>query len=147
MRLLKFLAVMTFFGVFCWAENHHQELNGTWSLIPARSQFNGGPVLRTGTVTILDRQHNIYVSENFTYDQGDRTITYSFRADAPRNASIHVEPNLKSKARWRGDALEVTSTHDNLTTVERYNLAQDGSLVLTVDGTGHGPETLVFERQ
>jgi len=31
-------------------------MNGTWTLVPARSDFAGQPVLQTGTVTINDRQ-------------------------------------------------------------------------------------------
>ncbi|MBZ5611291.1 MAG: hypothetical protein LAP38_23765 [Acidobacteriia bacterium] len=145
--LLTSLAILALFPAWGWAESHHHELNGTWKLAPARSQFGGEPALQAGTVTIYDREHHIYVAESFTYDQNGQTVSYRFSADAPHNASIHSGPDSKAKPKWEGNTLEVTSTKDNATTVERYNLATDGSLVLTVERPGHGPETLVFERQ
>ena len=30
----------------------HSALNGTWTLVPAKSDFAGQPVVQTGTVTI-----------------------------------------------------------------------------------------------
>jgi hypothetical protein len=36
----------------------HVALNGTWTLIPAKSDFAGQPVVQTGTVTIKEREGN-----------------------------------------------------------------------------------------
>jgi hypothetical protein len=143
---LKSFAILVSFSAFCWASSSRHELNGTWSLVPAKCQFGGEPALQTGTVTIYDRENNVYVSESYTYEDAGRSISYSFDADAPRNASISA-PNLKRKAKWDGNVLKLISTKDNATTVERFSLAGDGSLILTVDRPSHTPETLVFQRQ
>ena len=33
----------------------HHDLNGTWALLPTRSDFAGQPVIQTGTLTTWDR--------------------------------------------------------------------------------------------
>jgi hypothetical protein len=144
--VLKSFVILASFSAYCWASSSRHELNGTWNLVPAKCQFAGEPALQTGTVTIYDREHNVYVSESYTYDDAGRTISYSFDADAPRNASISA-PNLKRKAKWDGSVLKLISIKDNATTLERFSLAGDGSLILTVDRPGHSSEILVFERQ
>jgi hypothetical protein len=126
--------------------NHHHELNGAWQLIPSRSVLNGGPAIQSGTVTINDREGNVYVDRNFNLTEGNRTVTTNFFTDAREKASIK-QPGLISKAKWEGDLLKVVTTQDGVTTVERYSLSSDGSMILQVDRTGRPPETLVFERQ
>ena len=144
-RFLKGLVALVFFSVFAWAGNHH-DLNGTWKLIPTRSEFGGEPALQRGTVTINDREHNISISRNFTYEGADQTVSYNSSLDGKENASIHEGPAFKTKAKWEGDVLRVTSTQDGITTVERFRLSGDGSMMLTVDRPGHRTETLFFER-
>jgi hypothetical protein len=68
------------FAVSTFASDHHA-LNGTWTLVPATSDFAGRDAVQTGTVTIDDRQGNITVSRNFTYDGAKQTIFYSFSTD------------------------------------------------------------------
>jgi hypothetical protein len=133
-------------GNAAFGSDHHA-LNGTWKLIPARSEFAGEPVIQTGTVTINDRQHNIYVSRNFTYEGQNQTVNYSFSTDGRENSSIHEGKAFKSKATWEGNELKVTSMQDNITTTERYGLGGDGTLLLVVERPGHRTVTLFFERQ
>jgi DNA primase len=135
---------LAFFAGLTFAANHH-ELNGTWDLVPARSQFNGQPALQTGTVTINDREHNVYVSRDFNFDQGNTTVSTNFSTDARHNASIK-EPGFKSKAKWEGDVLKVTTVQNGVTIVERYSLQGDGTMMLQVDRTGLPAETLYFQR-
>ena len=87
----------------------HKNLNGTWNLIPTRSDFAGQPAIETGTVTINDREHNIYVSRNFSYDGKRDMFSYSFSTDGRENSTIHNGQAFKSKARWDGDVLKVVS--------------------------------------
>lgn len=127
--------------------NDHQALNGTWRLIPARSELGGEPAIQTGSVTIADRQRNVYVSRDFTYD-GDRvSVSTNLSTDGPENSSIHQGTTFKSKAKWEGKELRVTSTRDNVTSTERYSLGGDGTLMLIVERPGHRTITLFFERQ
>lgn len=143
----SFLALALFASFFAGsAFAHHHELNGTWQLVPSRSQFNGQPALETGTVSINDRESNIWVDRNFSLEDGNRTVTTNVATDARHNSSIK-EPGFKSKAKWEGDVLKVTTDHEGVTTVERYRLANDGGMLLQVERTGRPSETLYFQRQ
>ncbi len=127
------------------AANHHS-MNGVWQLVPARSELNGEPAIQSGTVTINDREGNTYIARNFNFDAENRSVTTSFTTDARHNTSIK-EPGLRSKTKWDGDVLKVTTLQNGVTTVERYSLLGDGTLMEQVERTGHQPETLYFQRQ
>ena len=75
----------------------HSALNGTWTLVPAQSDFAGQPVVQTGTVTIADRDGIIIVSRSFVYAGATETFFYSDMTDAEHNATIHTGKDLKSK--------------------------------------------------
>ena len=122
----------------------HQALNGTWRLIAARSEFGGEQAIQTGSVTISDRQRNVYVSRDFTFEGDNVTVSSNFRTDGPENSSIHQGKSFKSKAKWEGNELRVTSTRDNITSTERYSLSGDGTLMLVVERPGRRTMTLFF---
>jgi hypothetical protein len=138
-------ATLAMFAGLSFAGNHHV-LNGTWQLVPSLSELHGEPGIQTGTVTINDREGNIYVQRNFDFDGANLSTSATFSTDARANTTIK-EPGFKSKAKWDGGILKVTTTRDGMTTVEHYSLREDGHLVLHVDRTGHQPETLYFQRQ
>ena len=125
----------------------HTALNGTWTLVPARSDFAGQPVVQTGTVTINERQGIITVSRNFVYEGATETFFYRDLTDADNNATIHSGKDLKSKTRWDHRALKVTTTNYGAITVESYTLAPDGTMTVNVVRPEHQPITLVFHRQ
>ena len=125
----------------------HSALNGTWTLVPAKSDFAGQPVVQTGTVTIKDREGIIIVSRSFVYEGATETFFYNDVTDSERNATIHTGKDLKSKTRWDHDVLKVTTTQDRSTTVESYTLAADGTMVVNVERPERKPITLVFERK
>jgi hypothetical protein len=130
-----------------FAADHH-ELNGTWQLVPSRSELNGAPAIQTGTVTINDRERNVYVQRNFNYDSANQSTSTSFSTDAREKSSIKdKEQGFKSKAKWDGDVLKVTTIQDGNTIAERYSLRPDGTMMLQIDRTGHQPETLFFQHQ
>ena len=52
----------------------HNALNGTWTLVPAKSDFAGQPVVQTGTVIIHDRQGIIIVEPGFVYECAAETF-------------------------------------------------------------------------
>jgi hypothetical protein len=139
------LAILLF---ACPAFAHdHTALNGTWTLVPARSDFAGQPVIQTGTVTIDERQGNITVSRSFVYQGAAETFFYSDVTDSANNATIHNGKDLKSKTRWDHDVLKVTTTQSGATTLESYTLAADGTMMVNVVRPGHKPITLLFERK
>jgi hypothetical protein len=127
--------------------NQKHALNGTWLLVPARSQFAGEPVIQTGTVTIADREHNIYISRNYNFDGDSGTVSYQTSTDGRENSSIHEGKAFKTKAKFEGADLVVTSSQDDITSTERYHLNPDGSMTLTADRPGHRTVVLFFQRQ
>src|ERR1017187_9438539 len=93
-------ALATLLVAFAAFARDHSALNGTWTLVPARSDFAGQSVVQTGTVTIADRQGIIIVSRRFVYAGATETYFYRDITDAENNATIHTGKNLKSKTRW-----------------------------------------------
>jgi hypothetical protein len=124
----------------------HRDLNGTWTLVPTKSDFNGQPVMQTGTVTIDEREGNITVARHFVYTGANTTFYYNDAADSENGATIH-SGDVKSKARWDHDVLKVTTTESGMTTVESYAPAPDGTMTVTVEKPGRSQVTLVFQRK
>lgn len=125
----------------------HTALNGTWTLIPTRSDFAGQPVIQTGTVTINERQGDISVERNFAYEGATGTTFYRDMIDGENSATIHSGKEFKTKARWDHDALKVTTTVSGAVTLETYTLDADGTMMVTVVRPGRKPITLFFERK
>ena len=125
----------------------HSALNGTWTLVPAKSDFAGQPVVQTGTVTIADREGIIIVSRNFVYEGATETFFYKDITDAENNVTIHTGKDLKSKTSWDHDVLKVTTTQYGGITLERYTLAADGTMMVSVVRPDHKPITLVFQHK
>jgi hypothetical protein len=80
-------------------------LNGTWALVPGKSDFAGQPVVQTGTVIIADRDRVIILSRSFAYEGVTKTIFYDDVTDSEHNATIHTGKDFKSKTRWDHDVL------------------------------------------
>jgi len=125
----------------------HRALNGEWTLLPTKSDFAGQQVVQTGSVTIDDRQGVIIVSRSFVYQGAAETFFYRDITDAENNATIHSGKDLKSRTKWDHDALKVTTTQSGAVTVERYSLAGDGTMLVSVVRPEHSPITLVFQRK
>jgi hypothetical protein len=122
-------------------------LNGTWTLIPTKSDFAGQAVVQTGTVSISDRQGIVIVDRNFIYEGTAETFFYKDITDAENGATIHSGKDVKSKTRWDHDVLKVTTTQSGAITVESYSLAADGSMLVSVVRPERSPITLVFQRK
>ena len=125
----------------------HTALNGTWTLIPTRSDFAGQPVIQTGTVTINERQGDISVERNFAYEGATGTTFYRDMIDSENSATIHTGKEFKTKARWDRDVLKVTTTQAGAVTLESYTLAADGTMMVTVTRPDHKSITLYFQRK
>jgi lipopolysaccharide assembly outer membrane protein LptD (OstA) len=124
----------------------HSELNGTWTMLPAKSDFAGQPVVQTGTVTIQDRDGIIIVSRSFKYDGDTESFFYRDVTDAGHGETFHSGKDVKSKTNWDHDVLKVTTTESHAVTIETYSLAGDGTMVDTVVKPDHKPIVLVFQR-
>jgi hypothetical protein len=129
--------------------HQHTALNGTWTLVPAQSDFAGQPVIQTGTVTINERDGDITVSRSFKYEGATDTFFYRDITDSENNATIHTGKELKTKTRWDHDILKVTNTNtqSGAVTLESYTLAADGSMLVSVLRPDHKPISLRFERK
>jgi len=125
----------------------HSAMNGTWILVPAKSDFAGEPAVETGSVTINEREGNITVSRSFVYAGATETFFYSDITDSQNNATIHTGKDFKSKARWDRDVLKVTTTKSGATTLESYTLAADGTMTASVVRPERKPITLVFQHR
>jgi hypothetical protein len=137
----------TLLFAFSAVAHDHSALNGTWTLVPAKSNFAGQSVVQTGTVTIGDRDGIIIVSRSFVYEGATETFFYSDITDSEHNATIHTGKDLKSKTSWDHDVLKVKTTQSGAVTLESYSLAADGAMMVSVVRPEHKPITLVFERK
>src|SRR6266853_2580571 len=117
----------------------HSALNGTWTLVPARSDFAGQPLVQTGTVTINEREGIIIVSRSFMYEGANETFFYRDVIDTENKATIHAGKDLKSKTRWDRDVLRVTTTQPGSITTESYSLGADGTMMVSVVRPQHKP--------
>ena len=141
-------AVLTtlLFAISAFAHDH-SAFNGTWTLVPVKSEFAGQPVIQTGNVTISGEGDVIIVTRSFAYEGAGETYFYKDMTDAENNATIHSGKDLKSKTKWDHDTLKVTTTQSGAITVESYSLAADGTMLASVLRPDHKPITLVFERK
>jgi hypothetical protein len=125
----------------------HTAMNGTWTMVPAKSDFAGQPVVQTGTVTINDREGIVTVSRSFVYEGASETFFYRDMTDADNGATIHTGRDLKSKAKWDHNVLKVTTTQSGAITLESYTLGADGTMLVNVVMPQQKPITLVFEHK
>ena len=141
------LVLTSLLFAFSVSARDHSALNGTWTLVPTRSDFAGQAVVQTGTVTIADREGIIIVSRSFVYEGANETFFYNDVTDSEHNATIHTGKDLKSKTSWDHDVLKVTTTQSGAVTIERYGLSADGDMLVNVVRPDHKPVTLVFQRK
>ena len=140
------IAAFVLASAAAWAIDHHA-FNGTWRLIPTRSEFNGEPMMQSGTVTIGYRDRNIYISHNYVFDGKNVTVSYQTSLDGRENSSIRQGKAFKTKAKWEGDELLVTSIQGPITQVEHYRLNPDGTMMLAIERPDRPMQTLLFERE
>ena len=145
MRMYSTVLTILLFALSAFAGDH-SALNGTWTLVPAKSDFAGQPLVQTGTVTISDHQGVIVVSRSFEYKGATETFFYNDSTGNSQNSTtIHTGKDLKTKTRWDHDVLKVTTTQSGATTLESYTLAADGSMSVSVVRPEHQPITLYFQ--
>jgi len=125
----------------------HSALNGTWTLVPTRSNFAGQPVVQTGTVTINDDRGVVVVSRSFVYEGATEVYFYDDSTGSEHNSTVHLGKDLKSKTRWDHNVLKVTTTQNGVVTLEDYILAADGNMTVSVVRPERKPITLVFQKQ
>jgi hypothetical protein len=146
-RITIAFVLMTVLFAFAALARDHNAMNGDWTLVPAKSDFAGQPVVQTGTVTIHDHQGVIVVSRSFVYEGATETYFYNDSTGSENNSTIHTGKDLKSKTKWDHDVLKVTTTRSGAVTLESYTLAADGTMLVNVERPEHTPITLVFQRK
>jgi hypothetical protein len=136
--------ILALFSGLAWAAPH--DFNGTWTLVPPRSTFNGEPEMTAGTVVINDFEDNISLAENFTYANTLQQATASFSV-AGRHGEKIRQGDLEARAKWDHGTLEVDVTEKGVPQVERFNLLPDGTMMMTLERPGHPAVSLLFERR
>jgi hypothetical protein len=139
-------ALMTLLVTNSASAHDHSSLNGTWNLVPATSDFAGQSVVQTGTVTINDDRGVIVISRKFAYEGASETFFYRDSQGSEYGGTVHTGKDLKSKTKWDHDVLKVTTTLSGAVTVERYALAADGTMHVSVVGPQQKATTLIFAR-
>ena len=132
---------------FSISARDHSELNGTWTMLPAKSDFAGQPVVKTGTVTIHDSDGDIVVSRSFKYEGATESFFYRESTDGEHGDTFHSGKDLKSKTTWEHNVLVVKTTQSGAVMIESYSLAADGTMIDSVTSPNHKPIILVFQRQ
>lgn len=132
---------------FTACAHDRSSLNGVWTLVPAKSNFAGQPVVQTGTVKISDRDGVVVISRSFVYAGAAETFFYNDSTGSENNSTVHTGKDLKTKTKWEHDTLKVTTTQSGAITLESYRLAADGSMLVSVERPDRKPITLVFQRQ
>ena len=143
----KYVITTLLFAISAFATDR-SVLNGTWTLIPAKSDFQGQPVVQTGTVTISDHEGVTVITRRFVYTGATETFFYNDSTGSSRNSpTVHSGKDIKTKTKWEHDVLKVTTTVSGAVTVESYSLAPDGTMRVYVERPDGKPITLVFQRQ
>lgn len=124
----------------------HDALNGTWTLVPAQSNFGSNPAIQAGKITISKQGDTTTVSRAFRYGDNGEEIFYRDMTQTQGAAPLTAS-DLKSETSWSGDMMKVDTVHGNTNVTETYSLAPDGNLVVTVAHGDQPPETLVFTRK
>ena len=146
MRLFTTVLSTLLFASSTFASDH-SALNGTWTLVPAKSDFAGQPVVQTGTVTISDHQGVIVVTRSFVYEGATETFFYSdSTGNSEHSATIRTGKDFKTKTTWDHDVLKVATTQSGAVTLESYSLSPDGAMTVSVIRPARTPLTLVFHR-
>jgi hypothetical protein len=146
-RILTAAIFATLIFTFNMFARDHTALNGTWTLLPAKSDFAGQSVVQTGSVTIHDRDGVIIIERKFVYEGTTETFFYSDSLGSENNDTVHSGKSLKTKTKWDHDVLNVTTTQSGIITVERYSLAADGTMMVSVEKPDRKPITLSFLRK
>jgi hypothetical protein len=141
------VVLTTLLFAFSASARDRSVLNGTWTLVPARSDFGGQAAVQTGTVTIDDNTGVVVISRNFIYEGATQTFYYSDSTGSENNSTVHLGKDFKTKTRWDRDVLRVTTTQSGAITTEDYSLNADGTMTVTVGRPDHKTFTLLFERQ
>lgn len=124
----------------------HDALNGTWTLVPAQSNFGSYPAIQSGKITISNQGDTTTVSRSFKYGDNGEEVFYRDMTQTEGAPPISAS-DLNSQTSWSGDNMKVNTTHGNSNVVETYSMAPDGNLVVTVTHGNQSPETLVFTRK
>jgi hypothetical protein len=146
-RKVALAATLSLLCGFAALARDHNSFNGSWTLLPSRSDFAGQPVVQSGKVTIFDHEGNTSVTREFTYEGGGQTWFYKDNVSSEHNASIHEGKDLKSKTTWDHDRLKITTTQPEGITVETYSIGDDGTMTANVLRPGKPPVELLFERK
>ena len=141
------IAAVLLFSAGAWARDHRQDVNGTWKLIPTRSELNGEPAIESGTVTSDDHGGKIHLAQNFAFAAPTESASANFTLEGRENNVIRSGGSFWGIANWSNDTLQVSVTDNSSNSTERLSLEPDGTMVMNFERSGHRPVRLFFERE
>ena len=126
-------------------------VTGTWKMNLAKSKFAaGGPE----TLTIKFEQKDASLQEWLTIGrpQGERTMELSYKTDGSQNTAQVEGQDIKTMAKWEGDALLIVLTDPNGGTFSRRFTIVDGGKAMTIavrqtSPNGDKDDTVFLEKQ
>ncbi len=141
------IALSAILFAFIALARDHKDFNGTWTLLPERSEFAGQPPIQSGTVTIKDGEDSVAIERHFTYGDIGETYFYNDSLSSTHGGTVHAAKDAKTKTRWDHETLHITTTQPSGVTEESYSLMPDGRLLVIVEKPGQAPIRLMFAHQ
>jgi hypothetical protein len=104
--------------------------SGTWKLNTETSDFGPMPKPEKGTMTIDHSEPNVQFSNDATGPRGQQVTKFKYVTDGSEVSNTNGPVEMKSKAKWDGDALVVETTGNlqgnDLTLSDKWSLSGDG---------------------
>lgn len=135
-----------------WAKPN---FSGTWKLNPGKSNYGPAPVPDKLERKITHEDPALKMTTTQSGPQGEVTTEISYKTDGSESVNQIRGSDVKSVAKWDGNALTVTSKREiqgnELMFNERWTLS-DGGKVLTIVTKITGPQgdfevTVVMDKQ
>jgi len=100
------------------------DFSGTWKMDPDKSTFGPMPA-PTSMVAKIDHKDPVLAVET---TQNDQTQTAKYSTDGTETTNSMMGAEAKSKAKWEGKTLVVTSSIDAAQAkfITKYSLSEDG---------------------
>ncbi len=130
--------------------------SGTWTLVPAKSEFGMMPPPSSAVQTIAHNEPQLKVVTTQTGDQGTTTTESNYTTDGKECSNTGpMDSQIKSTLKWDGSALIVDSKLDfqgnAVTIANRWTLSEDGkSLTINTHFAtpmGDGDAKMVYEKK
>lgn len=128
------------------------DLNGTWKLNAAKSDFGGQPAPKSFVVRMEIRDAKLRMDvDEVSWDNLKQKYTMELTTDGTPLTRVDAKRTISDSARWDGSVLVLEHQEPEFTLTRRISLAADGKTVVC-KGTFKAPDgesviTEVFDKQ